>query len=253
MRAPRPPGSGLRKHASGHLSLARLMPNLVTILGLCAGLSAIRFTFEGAFELAAGLILFAALLDAVDGLLARQLDAASDFGAELDSLADFVNFGVAPGVLVFVYALHGEVDGPGWVFVLVFAVCSCLRLARFNISRDDPKPAGRQYFVGVPAPAGAMLAMLPVFAGLAEVTEPDRAPLAVALWLGVVGLLMVSRLPTPSIKGLRVQRDRALWLLIGTAFVVGLGLTRFWLMVLVVNLIYLGSIVVVAALRRRAG
>ncbi len=241
-----------RRRLRENLSLVRLMPNLVTIMGLCAGLSAIRFTLDGRFEVAAALIIFAALLDAVDGMVARSLNAASDFGAELDSLADFVNFGVAPGVLVFGYALQADFAGPGWIFVLVFAVCTCLRLARFNTTRDAPKPTGRQHFTGVPAPAGAILGMFPVFLGLAGVLSVVNAPLAVALWLAAVGILMVSTLPTPSIKGLRIARDKAVWVLIGAAFVVGLGITRFWLLMVLVCAAYMVMIVAVAALHRRA-
>lgn len=233
------------------LSIVRLMPNLVTILGLCAGLSAIRFTLDDRFEIAAALIIFAALLDAVDGMVARSLNAATSFGAELDSLADFVNFGVAPGVLVFGYALHGDFAGPGWIFVLVFAVCTCLRLARFNINRDAPKTKGRQFFTGVPAPAGAILALFPVFLGLAGLVVPANAPLLVAIWVAAVGLLMVSTLRTPSIKGLRIARDKAVWVLIGAAFVVGLGITRFWLLMVLICVAYLFTIAVLTVALRR--
>lgn len=233
------------------LSIVRLMPNLVTILGLCAGLSAIRFTLDDRFEVAAALIIFAALLDAVDGMVARSLNAATSFGAELDSLADFVNFGVAPGVLVFGYALHGDFAGPGWIFVLVFAVCTCLRLARFNINRDTPKTKGRQFFTGVPAPAGAILALFPVFLGLAGLVVPANAPLLVAIWVAAVGLLMVATLRTPSIKGLRIARDKAVWVLIGAAFVVGLGITRFWLLMVLICVAYLVTIAALTVALRR--
>ncbi|MCC5984402.1 MAG: CDP-diacylglycerol--serine O-phosphatidyltransferase [Rhodobacteraceae bacterium] len=233
------------------LSIVRLMPNLVTILGLCAGLSAIRFTLDDRFEVAAALIIFAALLDAVDGMVARSLNAATSFGAELDSLADFVNFGVAPGVLVFGYALHGDFAGPGWIFVLVFAVCTCLRLARFNINRDAPKTKGRQFFTGVPAPAGAILALFPVFLGLAGLAVPANAPLLVAIWVAAVGLLMVATLRTPSIKGLRIARDKAVWVLIGAAFVVGLGITRFWLLMVLICVAYLVTIAALTVALRR--
>lgn len=240
-----------RRRLREKLSVVRLMPNLVTILGLCAGLSAIRFTLDARFEVAAALIIFAALLDAVDGLVARSLNAASAFGAELDSLADFVNFGVAPGILVFGYALHGDFAGVGWIFVLVYTVCACLRLARFNITRDAPKPPGRQYFVGVPAPAGALLALFPVFLGLAGLLPLSLPQLTVAVWIAGIGMLMVSTLATPSIKGLRVSRDRAVWVMIGAAFVVGLGITRFWLLMVLVCVAYLLTIGALAALQRR--
>lgn len=221
------------------LPLLQLVPNLVTILGMCAGLSAIRYTFDERFELAAALIIFAAVMDGFDGLLARKLNATSSFGAELDSFADFVSFGVAPGILVFGYALAGPMAGVGWIFVLVFAVCACLRLARFNISRATPDGPTQRHFVGVPAPAGAMLGLLPVFLGLSGVLDPSRAPILVALYLAGVGLLMVSRLPTPSLKAVRIARENAIWILIGTSAFVGLLFLRTWVTLVVADLIYL--------------
>lgn len=234
------------------LPFLHLVPNLVTILGLCAGLSAIRFVFDGRFEIAAGLIIFAAIIDGLDGLIARKLNAASAFGAELDSLADFVNFGVAPGVLVFAFALTGPMAGLGWAFVLSFAVCSCLRLARFNVNRDAPSTGKGQHFVGVPAPAGAMLALLPVFLGLSGIVDLSRMPIVVAGYLAGVGLLMISRLPTPSLKGVRVPRDRAVWVMVGCAVVVGLAFTRIWLLLVLADLAYLVLLSVVAIRRSRA-
>lgn len=234
------------------LPLLQLVPNLVTILGMCAGLSAIRFTFDGRFELAAALIIFAAVMDGFDGMLARKLNAASSFGAELDSFADFVSFGVAPGFLVFGYVLAGPFAGVGWVFVLIFAVCACLRLARFNISRATPEGAPMRHFVGVPAPAGAMLGLLPVFLGLSGLVDPSRAPVIVALYLAGVGLLMVSRLPTPSLKSVRIARENAIWVLIGMSAFVGLLFLRTWLTLVLADLIYLGVLLLLALRHRRA-
>lgn len=228
------------------MSLLQLVPNLVTILGMCAGLSAIRFTFDGRFELAAALIIFAAVMDGFDGMLARKLNAASSFGAELDSFADFVSFGVAPGILVFGYALSGPMAGVGWIFVLIFAVCACLRLARFNISRVDPEGASARHFVGVPAPAGAMLGLLPVYLGLAGVVDPSRAPILVALYLAGVGLLMVSRLPTPSLKGIRIARENVVWVLVGMSAFAGLLVLRTWLTFVITDLIYLAVLAILA-------
>jgi CDP-diacylglycerol--serine O-phosphatidyltransferase len=234
------------------LPLLQLVPNLVTILGMCAGLSAIRFTFDGRFELAAALIILAAVMDGFDGMLARKLNAASSFGAELDSFADFVSFGVAPGILVFGYALAGPFSGVGWIFVLIFAVCACLRLARFNISRATPEGAPMRHFVGVPAPAGAMLGLLPVFLGLSGLVDPSRAPVLVALYLAGVGLLMVSRLPTPSLKAVRIARENAIWLLIAMSGFVGFLFVRTWLTLVIADLIYLGVLLTLALRHRRS-
>jgi CDP-diacylglycerol--serine O-phosphatidyltransferase len=222
------------------LPLLQLVPNLVTILGLCAGLTALRLAFDGRFEPAAALIVFAALLDGFDGLIARRLDAASRFGAELDSLADFFNFGVAPALLVYQLALSGAPD-LGWTAALVFAVCACLRLARFNVNRDVPV-TGRAHFVGVPAPAGALLGLMPAFVTFAGIGDAAAAPWLVAPWLAAVGLLMICRLRTLAPKGLRISRGAARWLLVGVALVVGLTFARFWLLMVLVDLAYLASL-----------
>ena len=233
------------------LPLLQLVPNLVTILGMCAGLSAIRYTFDERYELAAALIIFAAVMDGFDGILARKLNAASSFGAELDSFADFVSFGVAPGILVFGYALAGPMAGVGWIFVLVFAVCACLRLARFNISRAAPDGATQRHFVGVPAPAGAMLGLLPVYLGLSGLLDPSQAPVLVALYLAGIGLLMVSRLPTPSLKAVRIARENAIWILIGMTAFIGFLFLRTWITLVVADIAYLAVLGWLAWQRKR--
>ncbi len=240
--APRP---GLR-HS---LPLLHLVPNLVTILGLCAGLTSIRFALVERWEIAVGLILFAAVVDGLDGLIARRLDAASLFGAELDSLSDFVNFGVAPAVLVYGFALQSLGDA-GWVFALVFAIGCCLRLARFNVGRAAPEAPTRTHFTGVPAPAGALLGLLPVYLSLSGLWAVENTPWVAALWLGTVGALMVSRLATLSPKALRVPRERAVWLLLALALLVGVAFTQFWVLMVVASVAY-GATLVYAALRRQ--
>lgn len=237
--------------APDKLPFLQLVPNLITILGLCAGLTAMRFAFLGRFDLAAGLIVFAAVIDGFDGLLARKLDAQSPMGAELDSLADFVDFGVAPAVVVYLAAMS-ELGGLGWTCALVFAVCCCLRLARFNVNREAPV-VGRAHFVGVPAPAGALLGLLPVFLTLGGYVDAADAPLVVGGWLGVVGLLMVSRMRTFSPKVLRIPREGIPFVLVAAALVVGLMLTRFWLLLVIFDVAYAALLVhaaVVSARRR---
>src|SRR5665213_791924 len=141
-----------------------LLPNLITLLALCAGLTAIRLAIESKLELALAAIVFAALLDGIDGRVARMLKGTSRFGAELDSLADFVNFGVTPALILYFWGLH-ELKSAGWIAALVFAICAALRLARFNVMIDDPnKPAwAGNFFTGIPAPAGAMCVLLPIY------------------------------------------------------------------------------------------
>jgi CDP-diacylglycerol--serine O-phosphatidyltransferase len=220
------------------LPFLHLLPNLVTVLGLCAGLTAIRYTFLGQFEIAAGLIILAAVVDGLDGALARRLNAASHFGAELDSLSDFVCFGVAPGLLIFALSLQA-MPGFGWLCVLVFIIAACLRLARFNVNRDAPPPPGRAHFVGVPAPAGAMLGLLPVFMTAAELWDLRDWPLLVGPYLAFVGFLMISRLPTISPKGLTLQRKFAPFVLLAMAALAGLVVMRPWTVFVALDVIYL--------------
>lgn len=235
------------------LSLMLLLPNMVTILGLCAGLTSIRFVLAGRFDIAAALIIFAALIDGLDGLLARRLNAASSIGGELDSLSDFVNFGVAPGILVYQFALSRDFT-TGWMFVLIYACCACLRLARFNVSsRDFPVPAGKPHFVGVPAPGGAMLALLPIFLTLQGIVDARDYPFIFGLWMGLVAWLMISKVPTISSKALRVPREKSILVLVGAAVIVGQMVARFWLLMALLDAIYALLIfwAVVQHLRRR--
>ena len=142
-------------------TVSKMIPNIITVGALSAGFTAIRFAFDGKWEFAVVAILVAAILDALDGRMARLLKSASDFGAELDSLSDVIAFGVAPAVVIYVWALS-SVDGPGWIAALFFVVCAALRLARFNTTLGKLPPYAYNYFTGVPAPAGAGLAILPL-------------------------------------------------------------------------------------------
>ncbi len=219
------------------LPFLMLLPNLVTISGMCLGLTSIRFAMVGRFETAAILLLLSAVIDGLDGLIARRLKATSDFGAELDSLSDFLCFGVAPGVLLYRFAI-GEGHALGWVFVLVYAAAACLRLARFNVMRDEDG-AGKTHFTGVPAPAGAMLALLPLFLTLAGWLDARQLPMLSAVWLALVGVLMISRLQTFSPKSLRLPRLGVVGMLMGTVIGVGLIVTKLWTFLVVVDALYI--------------
>ena len=188
-----------------------LLPNLITLLALCAGLTAIRLAFEGKLELALGAIVFAAGLDGIDGRVARMIKGQSKFGAELDSLADFVNFGCTPGLILYLWGLHGA-GNVGWIAAMVFAICGALRLARFNVMIDDPnRPlwAGN-FFTGVPAPAGALVVMLPIYVDL--LGGPKAGSTLTLFYTLAIGFLMVSQLPVLSGKnmGKRVNADMVL-------------------------------------------
>jgi CDP-diacylglycerol--serine O-phosphatidyltransferase len=188
-----------------------LLPNLITLLALCAGLTAIRLAFEQKLELALAAIVFAAALDGIDGRVARLIKGQSKFGAELDSLADFVNFGCAPGLILYLWGLH-ELGNVGWIAAMVFAICAALRLARFNVMIDDPnRPIwSGNFFTGVPAPAGAIVVMLPIYLNLLGV--PKAAATLALLYTIVIAFLMVSRLPVLSGKrvGKRVPPEMVL-------------------------------------------
>lgn len=221
------------------LSVVQLLPNALTLAALCAGLTAIRLAFGGEFDRAAGLILLAALLDGLDGRLARRLRSESAMGAELDSLCDFVNFGVAPALVLHLWAFDGAA-GLGWIAALVYAVACVLRLARFNIGSRDQLASGlpKTTFTGVPSPAGAMLAFLPIFVANLMPSLAVPGP-ACAIWMILVAALMVSRLPTPALRLASIRREQAGLILLA---VVGLGaalLTYPWLTLVLLDIGYL--------------
>ncbi|MDA7946003.1 MAG: CDP-diacylglycerol--serine O-phosphatidyltransferase [Hyphomicrobiaceae bacterium] len=217
---------------------------MFTLLALCAGLTAIRMAIEHRFDVAIAAIVLAAVLDGLDGRVARLLKASSRFGAELDSLADFVNFGVAPAIVVFTWALGGF-RSMGWIVVLVFAVCAALRLARFNVALDADEPDWKgDYFVGVPAPAGALIVMLPLYVeGMGVPGVRDFAPLILAYTLGIA-LLMVSFVPTYSGKlfGQRVAREYVLPVFVLGALFVAVLLTYPYKTMTIGTVLYLAVI-----------
>lgn len=208
------------------LPLLQLLPNFVTIGAICAGLTSIRFAIQGNFDLSVAMIVLAAVLDGVDGRLARLLKSSSEIGAELDSLADFLNFGVAPGIMLYLWALQ-DARSAGWIVVLIYAVCCVMRLARFNVGSRSIEGRASTDFVGVPSPAAGLLVLLPVY--LAEVDPRIALPdAAVALWIVFVGLLMIGRFPTPSLKGATVGRETVRFVLLGFAALVALLGTYSW-------------------------
>jgi CDP-diacylglycerol--serine O-phosphatidyltransferase len=220
-----------------------LLPNFFTLLSLCAGLTAIRMAVEQKWEHALILIAAAALIDGIDGRLARALKVQSRFGAELDSLADTVNFGVAPAILLYAWGLGG-LRGFGWVAALVFACCIALRLARFNVALDVDKPKWQaNYFTGIPSPAGALVVLLPMY--LDGVGLDVRAyPLLVSLYILGIAFMLVSSIPTWSGKllGERISREYVLPIFAGVALVVGFLWSYPYPTLSVLTLVYLALI-----------
>jgi CDP-diacylglycerol--serine O-phosphatidyltransferase len=222
-----------------------LVPNLITLLALCAGLTAIRLAIEGRLEFALAAIVFAAFLDGVDGRVARLIKGQSRFGAELDSLADFVNFGVTPALVLYFWGLH-ELKNFGWIAALVFAICGSLRLARFNVMAEDPnRPAwAGNFFVGVPAPAGAIIVLLPIYLHFLGVPKTGAtAPLTLVYTL-IVAFLMVSRLPVYSGKkaGTRVPTEAVLPIFVVVVLFFALLLSYPWEVLTIGTVLYLGSL-----------
>ena len=248
-----------RERAAGW-SFNRLLPNLLTMLALCAGLTAVRFAFDGRWEPAVTLIVVAGFIDGIDGRLARLLKATSRFGAEFDSLSDFLCFGVAPALILYLWTLK-DARGFGFIPCLLFAVCMALRLARFNAAIDAPGPGGApkpayasNFFTGVPAPSGAGLALFPIFAALAlegwgflGTAAVLRHPLFVAPLLVVVAGLLVSTLPTWSFKKVKIPRNGVLLLLLGAAAYAALLVAEPWAALAAAGLIYAAMIPVAGA------
>jgi CDP-diacylglycerol--serine O-phosphatidyltransferase len=240
---PDPYASEIRRRRFRPIPVRMLVPNIITLLALCAGLTAIRLAIEGRIELALGAIVFAAVLDGIDGRVARLIKGQSRFGAELDSLADFVNFGVAPGLILYFWKLN-ELSNVGWIAAMVFAISNGLRLARFNATMDDPnKPAyAENFFTGVPAPAGAICVLLPVY--LALLGTPPLPAIIVALYVLMIAFLMVSRLPVFSGKklGARVPREMVLPVIVFVIFVIALLIGYPWYLLSAGTVLFLCSL-----------
>ena len=207
-------------------SIRQLIPNLLTIFVICVGMTSVRFGMDGKYGFALMLIVLAAVLDAADGKLARFLDSVTPIGAELDSLADFFNFGIAPGLLIY-YAIFAGTSHAnlGWLAVLALAVCCALRLARFNVALDTDEGLATkgQSFIGVPAPALGCLALVPMFFIMLGVEQIRDYPVVIFIYLVIVALLAVSTIPTLSIKHLKIAQEWYLLVLLGgTGFVVSL-------------------------------
>ena len=230
----------------GQVPVRYLLPNIITLLAVCMGVTAIRLGIEGRYELAVAAVIFAAVLDAMDGRIARFLKSASRFGAELDSLADFVNFGVVPAMLIYMRSLSA-LKNLGWIFALGLAICCALRLARFNVALEDPnKPAWTvAFFTGIPAPAGAFLAMAPMYLGFMGFIEEGAAAAPFVLpWIALVAGGIISRIPTFSGKGFgkRIRREHVLPTIAAIVFGAILLISYPWETLTVMVLVYVALI-----------
>jgi CDP-diacylglycerol--serine O-phosphatidyltransferase len=232
--------AGLDENLPRGLPLRALVPNAITTAALCAGLTAIRFGITGEWDKAIGAVIIAGLLDTLDGRIARLLKAQSRFGAELDSLADNVSFGVAPALILFLWSLQ-DLPRLGWFAALAFAVCCALRLARFNarIDMDDQPHKSAGFLTGVPAPVGAGLAMLPLYLWHTTDLELFRDPKLVSLWLVVIAGLLISSVATLTWGKLRPRRSIRLGLLALLGLIGAAALTEPWWTLVGICVVYL--------------
>jgi len=223
-------------------SVNRMVPNVLTLLALCAGMTAVRFALNGKFELACYAIMVAMIFDGLDGRIARLLKSTSRFGAELDSLSDFISFGAAPAIILYLWTMSAW-HGIGWAIVLFFAVCCALRLARFNTQLTaDPPPFAGAFFTGAPAPAAAGVVMMPMFVSFEWGDWIARSPYLNGVWMSGVALLMVSTIPTFSIKRIRIPPHLVMPTLLGIGVIAGLLTTAPWPTLTFVGVAYLASI-----------
>src|SRR6202161_4646106 len=233
----------LRRRRFRPIPVRMLVPNVITLLAICAGLTAIRLSTEGRMELAVAAIVFAAVLDGLDGRVARMIKGQSKFGAELDSLADFVNFGVPPGLIMYFWQLH-ELNNGGWIAAMVFAISGGLGLARFNAPMANPNkpPFAANYFTGVPAPAGAITVLLPIYLAFLGIPKPPA--ILTALYTLTIAFLMVSRLPVFSGKTvrMRVPPEMVLPFFVSVVFFIALLISYPWYILSGGSILYLLSL-----------
>ncbi len=245
--------SSLKRRRLPGLTVNRLIPNAVTLLALCAGLTAIRLAFLERWELAIAAVLVAMVGDVLDGRIARLMNATSEFGAQLDSLADVISFGVTPAIIVYLWAL-GDAGGLGWALVLVFVMASALRLARFNVALDDEKPKptwANRFCTGVPAPGGAGLVLGPMVMSFELGDEVLASPVLNGALLAVVAALMVSKVPSFSAKQFRVRQSYVGLVLVGVGAFVAFLVSTPWVTLSLAGVAYAISIAVSARQYRR--
>ncbi len=233
----------LRRRRVSVLSINRMIPNALTLLALCAGLTAVRMAMQERWELAVTAVVVAMLLDGLDGRIARLMGATSEFGAQLDSLSDVISFGVTPALVIFLWTLS-DAGGLGWAICLVYAACCALRLARFNtaLGEENPAPLASRYFVGVPAPAAAGLALLPLTMSFVFGDMVLRSDVINLLVLLGVAVLMVSKVPTFSAKRIKLRVPHRRMAMVGLVIFAAFLISEPWITLTVAGLAYLLSI-----------
>lgn len=238
-----------------HIPVRSLAPNAITVLALCAGMFGVRFAYLEQWESAVTAILITGVFDGLDGSVARLLKGTSRFGAELDSLSDVISFGVAPALITYMWVLS-DVRGFGWLMSLVFVICMALRLARFNtVMKDDELGADVKagYYTGIPAPASAALALWPMILSFEFNFEFLTNPKLYCAYMVILCVLTVSRIPTFSLKSLKIHKEHVIFVLLGIAVLASLLITDLWLTMSIVGMIYVISLplIVLFAFRKK--
>ena len=232
-----------RRRIAAGLSMRAFVPNAITAAALCSGLTGIRFAIGGDYERAVQAVILAGLLDGIDGRAARMLKAQTRFGAELDSLADSISFGVAPALIVYLWTLH-QIPSLGWIAALAFAICCVLRLARFNSRMDqlDQPHKSAGFLTGVPAPLGAGLGFLPLYLWIASGMPIFANPILVGVWMVLMAFLMISNLPTLSWSRMRPPPSLRLGVMAVVGLTVAALLVEPWWTLAVITIVYLALI-----------
>ena len=221
-----------------------ILPNALTLIGVCIGLSAIKFALDGKFALSVIAIIFAGLMDALDGRIARLIKGTSKLGKELDSLADVISFGVAPAFIMYFWSLQ-YFDKIGWLLCLIYVVCVALRLARFNINTNEEPSWKDNFFEGVPSPAGGIIVLMPLilsFSGLSEINFNFDYNLLTPIFFIIISILLISTIPTYSFKRIVIPRNMTIFLLFGIVLYFGLLLIYTFKIIAVTGILYLGLI-----------
>lgn len=226
----------------------KLFPSIITMLALCMGMTAIKYTFEGNLEMAVIMVLIACFMDGVDGSAARLLKSSSEFGAQLDSLADLVSFGVTPAIIIYHWQLK-FLGGLGWVIALIYASCTALRLARYNVesaknelSNTTQKVKKNKYFYGISSPCGAILALSPLITTFQIFTTNVFHVLMIALYIMCISLMMVSRIPTISTKAFKIEKHNITFIMAILAILTAAVFLMPWIVIPILAILYIVSI-----------
>lgn len=244
-----------KKLLSRTIPFSKILPSMVTLVGLIIGVSSIRYALEAAWEQAVYCILIATIVDGIDGKIARMLNAVSKFGAELDSLCDFVNFGLCPALITYLWSFQQyEYKVISWASIMFFVVCMAIRLARFNIiaiseDTDLISKQDKNFFMGVPAPAGAILALIPIILDFEITSKMENFrvrehTLYIDLYIAIIACLLACRLPTISLKNLRVKPEYLSLLLVFSALIIILMVIYTWYILPIAALFYIISIII---------